>query len=132
MIPAHCASNYHLFYVLLPDRATRDGLLAHLNANGIHAVFHYVPLHTSPMGRSFGYKDGDLPVTEDLSGRLLRLPLFHDITEADQARVVDEVSRYLRGAGRPTQVAKSLRSPAAVPIFSLWASTRSVGTRSCA
>jgi dTDP-4-amino-4,6-dideoxygalactose transaminase len=104
VIPAHCASNYHLFYILLPDRATRDGLLAHLNANGIHAVFHYVPLHTSPMGRSFGYKDGDLPVTEDLSGRLLRLPLFHDITEADQARVVDEVSRYLESTGRPTQV----------------------------
>jgi dTDP-4-amino-4,6-dideoxygalactose transaminase len=104
VIPDHCATNYHLFYVLLPDRATRDGLLAHLNGNGIHAVFHYVPLHTSPMGRSFGYKDGDLPVTEDLSGRLLRLPLFHDITEAQQARVVDEISRYLEGAGRPTRV----------------------------
>src|SRR5262249_39641374 len=90
-----CESNYHLFYVLLPDRATRDGLMARLNRDGIHAVFHYVPLHTSPMGRTFGYRDGDLPVTEELSGRLLRLPLYFDITEEEQVRVVGRVRAYL-------------------------------------
>ena len=70
--------------------------MAHLQGVGIHAVFHYVPLHSSPMGRTFGYNDGDFPVTENLSGRLLRLPLFHDITEQEQTRVVDQVAAYCR------------------------------------
>lgn len=95
LIPEDCVSNSHLFYILLPDRATRDGLMSHLNQQGIHAVFHYVPLHTAPMGEGFGYKEGDLPVTEELSGRLLRLPLYYDITEPDQERVVAEVRSFL-------------------------------------
>jgi dTDP-4-amino-4,6-dideoxygalactose transaminase len=99
-VPEGCDSNYHMFYLLLPDRETRDGLMAHLQGQGIHAVFHYVPLHTSPMGRTFGYRDGDLPVTEDLSGRLLRLPLFYDITEEEQERVLSQVRGYLEGAAR--------------------------------
>jgi dTDP-4-amino-4,6-dideoxygalactose transaminase len=76
-IPRNCRSNYHTFFVLLPDRTARDGLLSHLHAQGIGATFHYVPLHTSPMGRKFGYKEGDLPLTENLSERLLRLPVYH-------------------------------------------------------
>lgn len=87
-IPAGCQSNHHLFYVLTPDGPTRDALLAHLKSEGIHAVFHYVPLHTSPMGRTFGYKEGDLPVTEDLSARLVRLPMYYELTQHDQERVV--------------------------------------------
>jgi dTDP-4-amino-4,6-dideoxygalactose transaminase len=95
-VPDGCETNYHLFYVLLPDRDTRDALMDHLKRRGIHAVFHYVPLHTSPAGRKFGYREGDLPVTEELSGRLLRLPFYHDITEAEQARVVGEVAAWLQ------------------------------------
>jgi dTDP-4-amino-4,6-dideoxygalactose transaminase len=96
--PEDCDSNYHMFYILLPDMKTRDALMAHLNQNGIHAVFHYVSLHTSPVGRTYGYREGDLPVTEDLSGRLLRLPLFYDITEDEQTRVVTEVRAFLEKA----------------------------------
>jgi len=96
-VPEICTVNNHLFYLLLPSREVREALRAHLQRQGILAVFHYVPLHTSPVGRSFGYKEGDLPVTEDVSGRLLRLPFYHDMTEADQARVVHEVSTFLRG-----------------------------------
>ena len=70
-MPDECQSNYHLFYIILPDRATRDEMISHLRDHQISAVFHYVPLHTSPVGRTFGYREGDLPVTEDLSGRLL-------------------------------------------------------------
>jgi dTDP-4-amino-4,6-dideoxygalactose transaminase len=103
-IPEDCVSNYHLFYIILPDRATRDGLMTHLNKNGVQAVFHYIPLHSSPMGQSFGYKEGDLPFTEDLSGRLLRLPLFFDITEDEQAQVVQQISSYLTTAVRPAQI----------------------------
>ena len=76
---------------------TRDGLMQHLKQAGILAVFHYIPLHSSPMGLKLGYREGQLPVTEDLSARLLRLPLYHEITEAEQAEVVREVTAYLRG-----------------------------------
>src|SRR5579872_1004127 len=95
-IPEECESNSHLFWIVLPDTQTRDALLAHLKSHGILAVFHYVPLHSSPMGLKFGYSAGDLPVTEDLSQRLLRLPLFYDITEEQQREVVGRVSQFLR------------------------------------
>jgi len=94
--PEDCTSNYHLFYILLPDQEARNGLMAHLKSEGIHAVFHYIPLHSSPMGRTFGYKDGDLPVTEDVSGRLLRLPFYYDMTEEEQVRIVQNVIQFCR------------------------------------
>jgi dTDP-4-amino-4,6-dideoxygalactose transaminase len=101
-VPEECASNHHLFYVLLPDRPTRDGLMTHLRQRGILAVFHYIPLHSSPMGQKLGYAEGQLPVTEDVSGRLLRLPLFFGLTEEEQGRVVAEVKAFLaRPAARP-------------------------------
>jgi dTDP-4-amino-4,6-dideoxygalactose transaminase len=87
-VPDECRSNYHMYYVLLPDRPTRDAMLERLNSQEIHAVFHYVPLHSSPMGQRLGYAEGDLPVTEDLSGRLLRLPFYYEMTEQEQERVV--------------------------------------------
>ena len=107
--PEDCDSNYHLFYILLPDRETRDGLLSHLNQNGIHAVFHYVPLHSSPMGRTFGYREGDLPVTEDLSGRLLRLPLYYEITELEQERVVAQIRAFLEAGERTATCERYIR-----------------------
>ena len=93
--PGGCETNYHMFYVLLGDSKTRDGLMAHLKQNGISAVFHYVPLHTSVMGTRFGYREGDLPLTEDLSARLLRLPFYPDITRDEQMRVVARLSEFL-------------------------------------
>ena len=83
-IPEDCRSNYHIFYIILSDQHVRDRLMAHLHQNGILAVFHYVPLHCSPMGKKFGYIDGHLPVTEDMSRRLLRLPLYHEMTIREQ------------------------------------------------
>lgn len=94
-IPQACRSNYHTFYMLLLDRLTREGLLVYLRTQGIGAAFHYVPLHTSPMGYKFGYRQGDLPLTEDLSERLLRLPLYYDITEEEQGEVVRTVEQFL-------------------------------------
>jgi dTDP-4-amino-4,6-dideoxygalactose transaminase len=102
-VPAECHSNYHIFYILLPDAPTRDGLMQHLKQAGILAVFHYVPLHSAPMGLKLGYHEGQLPVTEEYSARLLRLPLYHEITEAEQAEVVREVTAYLRGHGLASQ-----------------------------
>jgi dTDP-4-amino-4,6-dideoxygalactose transaminase len=81
-----------MFYVVLPDRSTRDGLLEYLNALGIYAVFHYVPLHSSPMGRTFGSLD--LPETDSASARLLRLPFYYEFSEAEQSRVVQAIRKF--------------------------------------
>ncbi len=89
--PVECRHNAHMFYLLTENGDTRDALIAFLRERNIHAVFHYVPLHLSPMGRRMGYKDGDLPVTEDLSARLLRLPCYFELTREDQNRVIEGV-----------------------------------------
>lgn len=98
--PEDCTSNYHMFYILVRNEATRDALLDELKANDIHAVFHYVPLHSSPMGRKLGHAVGDLPVTEELGGRLLRLPFFYEITEDEQRRVVETIRKFLESSPR--------------------------------
>jgi dTDP-4-amino-4,6-dideoxygalactose transaminase len=108
VIPPECTSNSHMFYILVRDRPTRDALLAELRGHGIHAVFHYIPLHSSPMGVKLGGAEKNLPVTDDASGRLLRLPLFHEITQEEQSRVVETISRFLRAnpsAARATAAA---------------------------
>jgi dTDP-4-amino-4,6-dideoxygalactose transaminase len=95
-IPAHCRSNYHMFYILLHDLETRTRLIEHLKQDGILAVFHYVPLHTSPVGQSMGYREGMLPVTEDLSERLLRLPMYFDMSKQDVSDVVSSIKQFFR------------------------------------
>jgi dTDP-4-amino-4,6-dideoxygalactose transaminase len=91
VVPSDCDHPSHLFYVLLPDESSRTRLIEHLKAHGILAVFHYVPLHVSPMGRKFGGSAGDCPVAEDIAGRLLRLPLFTDLSADDQSTVIDTI-----------------------------------------
>lgn len=93
-VPEDVGTNYHLFYVIVQDGPTRDRLLKFLKDESILAVFHYVPLHTSPMGLSLGYQAGQLPITEDLSARLIRLPLFHSITTEDQELVASTIERF--------------------------------------
>ena len=100
LTPEACTGNYHMFYILLENEATRDALLDELQVNEIHAVFHYVPLHSSPMGRKLGRAAGDLPVTEELSGRLLRLPFFYEITEDEQRRVAGTIRAFLESSPR--------------------------------
>lgn len=87
-VPACCEQPYHMFYLLLPSHAQRQALIAHLKAQGMLSVFHYLPLHLSDMGRRFGGQEGDCPVTEDVSDRLLRLPFYNELSEAEQAEVV--------------------------------------------
>jgi len=96
-IPEGCAGNYHLYHILVSSAETRNGLLEHLKKDGIQAAFHYIPLHSSPMGQRFGYREGDLPITEDLSSRSLRLPFYNDITVDDQIRVVNSIASFLTG-----------------------------------
>jgi len=90
-IPVNCLHNAHMFYILVKSESVRAKLLAHLKENNINAVFHYVPLHTSPMGQQYGYKLGELPVTEDLSERLIRLPCYYELSIEAQKRVIDSV-----------------------------------------
>jgi dTDP-4-amino-4,6-dideoxygalactose transaminase len=100
-VPPGCVSHCRTFFIVLESRGVRDALMDDLRQAGIAATFHFVPLHRSPMGEAFGYREGDLPVTEDLSGRILRLPSFADITDEEQDRVARRVSAYLeRGPGR--------------------------------
>jgi dTDP-4-amino-4,6-dideoxygalactose transaminase len=95
IVPDHAEHPFHLFYLLLPTAAARTRLIEHLAARGILAVFHYLPLHQSPMGRRFGGATGDCPVAEDISARLLRLPFYTDMTADEQAEVIDTVTSFV-------------------------------------
>ncbi|HSF20327.1 MAG TPA: dTDP-4-amino-4,6-dideoxygalactose transaminase [Vicinamibacteria bacterium] len=93
-IPDDRVQSYHMFYVVVPTAQDRDALMAHLATSGVQSVFHYLPLHLSKVGRRFGGKPGDCPVTESVSTRLLRLPFFNDCDEVMLARVVSAVQRF--------------------------------------
>jgi dTDP-4-amino-4,6-dideoxygalactose transaminase len=94
IVPDHCEQPYHLFYLLFPSLRQRQDFIAHLKAREILSVFHYLPLHLSEMGQRFGGKRGDCPVTENVSDRLARLPLYNNLTIDDQERVVSTVRRF--------------------------------------
>jgi dTDP-4-amino-4,6-dideoxygalactose transaminase len=97
-VPADRAQAYHMFYVLLPSLEIRQALIAHLKAQGIMSVFHYLPLHLSEMGRRFGGRPGDCPVTEDVSDRLLRLPFHGHLTDGDLDRIVETIRSFNHAA----------------------------------
>jgi dTDP-4-amino-4,6-dideoxygalactose transaminase len=96
IVPAECEHNAHMYYVLLNDAETRQAVLEAFRAANISAVFHYVPLHTSPAGRRFGRAVGELPVTISHAERLVRLPLWVGLSTAQQDRVVEALSAALR------------------------------------
>jgi dTDP-4-amino-4,6-dideoxygalactose transaminase len=97
-VPDHCESPHHLFHLVLPSLALRQALIRHLDERGIHAVFHYVPLHLSAMGRRFSAGAGACPVTEQVADGLVRLPFYNEMTEADLARVVAAVRAFPAGS----------------------------------
>jgi dTDP-4-amino-4,6-dideoxygalactose transaminase len=83
----------HVFQLILPSEAARDRFIEHLRSREVVAVFHYLPLHTSPMGRRLA-EPRELPVTEDVAGRLARLPLYYGLSEDEQATVIDAVLAF--------------------------------------
>ena len=91
VVPADCDQAYHLFYLLLPSLQERQRFIAHLKEQGILSVFHYVPLHTSKMGRQYGGAPGDCPVAELVSDQLVRLPFYNQLSETEQSRVIDTI-----------------------------------------
>jgi dTDP-4-amino-4,6-dideoxygalactose transaminase len=96
-VPADREQAYHMFYVMLPDVDTRDRALAGMRDRGVHATFHFVPLHSSPGGRRFAARELPCPVSDLVSTRLLRLPFYTDLTEAEADLVV---GAFLAALGR--------------------------------
>jgi dTDP-4-amino-4,6-dideoxygalactose transaminase len=94
-VPSHCEQTYHMFYMLFPSLERRQAAIAHLKERGIQAVFHYLPLHLSPMGEKYGGKAGDCPVTERISDQLLRLPFYTNMTEQEQMQVIEAVKEFV-------------------------------------
>jgi dTDP-4-amino-4,6-dideoxygalactose transaminase len=91
IIPADCRHNAHMYYVLVGERTDRDAFVKRLASRGVSAVFHYVPLHSSPAGKRFGRTQGSLAVTDDVSERLVRLPLWVGMSDLEIERVVAAV-----------------------------------------
>ena len=100
MIPDECGHNAHLFYLLLPSPVHRNDILSDLNARGVNAVFHYVPLHSSPAGQQYGRAAGPMSVTDDCSARLIRLPLWVGMPEEAQQLIVDQLQESIASVAR--------------------------------
>jgi dTDP-4-amino-4,6-dideoxygalactose transaminase len=98
--PPDRESAYHMFYVLLRDREQRNSVLESMRAAGVQATFHYVPLHSSDAGRRFAARPTECPVSEDVSGRLLRLPFYNELSPADTDRVVATFVESVGAAAR--------------------------------
>jgi dTDP-4-amino-4,6-dideoxygalactose transaminase len=88
VVPDNCEIAYHMFYLLVKDRPTRDAVLERMRAEGVNPTFHYVPLHSSDAGRRFSAEPTECPVSDDISGRLIRLPFYNNVTAPESDRVV--------------------------------------------
>jgi len=94
IIPDHCNHNAHIYYLLLPNLYERTAFIESLDKKGINSVFHYVPLHDSPMGKKCTRTSGELKNTNELSERLVRLPLWVGLEE-NLSDVIQEIINYL-------------------------------------
>ncbi|MPZ17089.1 MAG: dTDP-4-amino-4,6-dideoxygalactose transaminase [Luteitalea sp.] len=93
-VPSTCSPAFHLFYLRFPNGDSRDRFLAFMWDRGVYCAFHYVPLHTAPMGQHFGGRQGALPVTERASRELVRLPLFASLTEDELELIIEAVLAF--------------------------------------
>jgi dTDP-4-amino-4,6-dideoxygalactose transaminase len=100
IVPPACGHPAHMFYLLMPSLEARSSLIAWMRRHDILSVFHYQPLHLSAMGRRFGGRPGLCAVTEDVADRLLRLPLYFQLTAAEQERVIDTIRGWRRAPER--------------------------------
>lgn len=94
VVPPHCEQPYHMFYLVMSSLRQRQRLIEHLKARGILAVFHYLPLHLSEMGKRMGGRTRHCPVTEEIADRLLRLPFYNELTESDQSSVIQAIREF--------------------------------------
>ncbi len=98
IVPEGCRHNGHIYYLVLPDRRRRNKLLSTLNSRGIHAIFHFIPLHSSPGGKKYGLIHGDLAVTQNIAERIVRLPIWVGMTSVQVEEVILSVYSALRKA----------------------------------
>ncbi len=91
VVPPYCEQSYHMFYLIMPSLEHRQELIKYLRSKEILSVFHYIPLHLSPMGRKWGYRTGDFPVTERISDCLLRLPFYNELQPHEQDNICSAV-----------------------------------------
>jgi len=98
VVPRECGHSAHIYYLLVAGLEARDSLIPGLERRGVNAVFHYVPLHSSPAGLTYGRAHGDLPVTQQAGNRLVRLPMWVGMGEVHVRRVVDAVTEVLEAA----------------------------------
>lgn len=94
VVPKACLQSYHMYYLIVPSSRSRAALIRHLKSRGILGVFHYQPLHLSDMGRRYGGKPGDCPVTEHVSERLIRLPFYNNLDSESQDRVIRAIREF--------------------------------------
>jgi len=94
IVPAYCEQSYHMYYLVLPSLEKRQALISLLKARGILSVFHYVPLHLSPMGRRMGGRQGGCPVSEQKSERLVRLPFYNRLSQGEQDQVITAIRQF--------------------------------------
>ena len=94
VVPAYCEQTYHMFYLIFPSPQYRNSMIEHLKSLGISAVFHYLPLHLSEMGKRFGGRKGDCPVAERVSDCMLRLPFYNELLECEQAQVISAIKQF--------------------------------------
>lgn len=94
VVPAYCVQSFHMYYLMLPSLETRQAFISFLKTRGILSVFHYLPLHLSPVGQQMGGRNGSCPVSEQKSDQLVRLPFYNSLTQADQDRVIAAVREF--------------------------------------
>lgn len=95
VVPPECGHNAHMYYVLLADGRVRDQVAQRMKEAGVHAIFHYIPLHSSPAGRRHGRTHGDLPVTDAVAGRVLRMPMWLGLSDSQIEQVVNTLEQAL-------------------------------------
>jgi dTDP-4-amino-4,6-dideoxygalactose transaminase len=94
VVPAHCEQSYHMYYLVMPSLEKRQSLISFLKSRGILGVFHYVPLHLSPVGQRMGGRNGDCPVSEQTSERLVRLPFYNNLSQGAQDQVIAAIQQF--------------------------------------
>lgn len=95
VIPDYAQANYHIFFLIFPSGQKRDKVMKQLRERGVEATFHYIPLHSSPMGKKLGYRPQDLPLTERISSCLLRIPLYTGMKEEERDYVIQNLKEVL-------------------------------------
>ena len=103
--PPECAHNAHMFYLRFPDQQKRAEFISHMKEQNIWTVFHYIPLHSAPAGRKHGRVSGQMTNTDTVSETLVRLPLYYNMTDEEQNRVIDKTLAFISNMKHKTVAA---------------------------